>query len=36
VLIGIGDTNFYWPLTGTPIDDAVGLRHHGLVTFAEG
>jgi uncharacterized protein GlcG (DUF336 family) len=33
-LFGIGDTNLYRPLTGTPVDDAVGLRHHGLVTFA--
>jgi uncharacterized protein GlcG (DUF336 family) len=35
-LFGIGDTNLYRPLTGTPVDDAVGLRHHGLVTFAGG
>jgi hypothetical protein len=35
-LFSIGDTNLYRPLTGTPIDDAVGLRHHGLVTFAGG
>ena len=35
-LFGIGDTNPYRPLTGTLADDAVGLRHHGLVTFAGG
>jgi uncharacterized protein GlcG (DUF336 family) len=35
-LFGIGDTNLYRPLTGTLVDDAVGLRHHGLVTFAGG
>ena len=35
-LFGIGDTNLYRPLTGTPVDDALGLRHHGLVTFAGG
>jgi uncharacterized protein GlcG (DUF336 family) len=35
-LFGIGDTNLYRPLTGTPVDDAVGLRHHSLVTFAGG
>jgi uncharacterized protein GlcG (DUF336 family) len=23
-------------MTGTPVDDAPGLRHHGLVTFAGG
>jgi uncharacterized protein GlcG (DUF336 family) len=35
-LFGVGDTNLYRPLTGTAVDDAVGLRHHGLVTFAGG
>jgi uncharacterized protein GlcG (DUF336 family) len=35
-LFGIGDTNLYRPLTGTLADDAVGLRHHGIVTFAGG
>jgi uncharacterized protein GlcG (DUF336 family) len=35
-LFGIGDTNLYRPLTGTPVDDALGVRHHGLVTFAGG
>ena len=35
-LFGIGDTNLYRPLVGTHIDDTLGLRHHGLVTFAEG
>jgi Haem-degrading len=35
-LFGIGDTNLYRPLVGTHVDDAVGLRHRGLVTFAGG
>jgi uncharacterized protein GlcG (DUF336 family) len=35
-LFGIGATNLYRPLVGTHVDDAVGLRHHGLVTFAGG
>jgi uncharacterized protein GlcG (DUF336 family) len=35
-LFGIGGTNPYRPLTGTPVDDVVGLRHHSLVTFAGG
>jgi uncharacterized protein GlcG (DUF336 family) len=35
-LFGIGDTNVYRPLVGTHVDDAVGLRHHGLLTFAGG
>jgi hypothetical protein len=35
-LFGIGDTNLYRPLVGTHVDDALGLRHHGLVTFAGG
>jgi uncharacterized protein GlcG (DUF336 family) len=35
-LFGLGDTTLYRPLTGTLADDAVGLRHHGLVTFAGG
>jgi uncharacterized protein GlcG (DUF336 family) len=38
-LFGIGGTNPYRPLTGfnglNP-DDSVGLRHHGIVTFAGG
>jgi hypothetical protein len=33
-LFSIGDTNLYRPLNGTPVDDAPGLRHHGLVTLA--
>jgi hypothetical protein len=35
-LFGIGDTNLYRPLVGTHADDALGLRQHGLVTFAGG
>jgi uncharacterized protein GlcG (DUF336 family) len=35
-LFGIGDTNLYRPLVGTHVDDALGLRHHGLVTCAGG
>jgi hypothetical protein len=35
-LVGMGDTNLYSPLVGTHIDDALGLRHRGLVTFAGG
>jgi uncharacterized protein GlcG (DUF336 family) len=35
-LFGLGGTNLYRPLVGTLVDDAVGLRHHGLVTFAGG
>jgi uncharacterized protein GlcG (DUF336 family) len=35
-LFGLGATNLYRPLTGTLADDAVGLRHHGIVTFAGG
>jgi uncharacterized protein GlcG (DUF336 family) len=33
-LFGIGDTNLYQPLVGTHTNDAFGLRHRGLVTFA--
>jgi hypothetical protein len=33
---GIGDMNLYRPLVGTHVDDVLGLRHHGLVTFAGG
>jgi uncharacterized protein GlcG (DUF336 family) len=36
-LFGIGNTNPYRPGTGqTPLDDAVGVRHRGIVTFAGG
>jgi uncharacterized protein GlcG (DUF336 family) len=36
-LFGIGNTNPYRPGTGhTPQDDAVGVRHRGIVTFAGG
>ena len=39
-LFGIGNTNPFRPPTGDPAlgspDDATGLRHHGLVTFAGG
>jgi hypothetical protein len=35
-LFGIGDMNLYRPLVGTHVDDVLGLRHHGLVTFAGG
>jgi hypothetical protein len=35
-LFGIGDTNLYQPLVGTHTDDALSLRHRGLVTFAGG
>ena len=36
-LFGIGNTNPFRPLTGVAaVDDATGLRHHGIVTFAGG
>ena len=36
-LFGIGTTNPYRPLTGVAaVDDATGIRHHGIVTFAGG
>jgi Haem-degrading len=35
-LFGIAATNLYRPLVGTPVDEVLGLRHHGLVTFAGG
>jgi uncharacterized protein GlcG (DUF336 family) len=38
-LFGIGDTNLYRPLTGSPSlnpDDSKGGNHHGIVTFAGG
>jgi uncharacterized protein GlcG (DUF336 family) len=36
-LFGIGNTNPYRPLTGVAaVDDATGIRHHGIVTFAGG
>jgi uncharacterized protein GlcG (DUF336 family) len=35
-LFGLGNTNPYRPLSGTPQDDALGKRHHGIVTFAGG
>jgi uncharacterized protein GlcG (DUF336 family) len=36
-LFGIGNTNPYRPGTGhTPLDDGIGLRHRGIVTFAGG
>src|SRR5262249_40658878 len=36
-LFGIGNTNPFRPLTGggeAAVDDGIGLRHHGIVTFA--
>jgi len=37
-LFGIGDSNPYRPLTGAGLgsDDATGIYHHGLITFAGG
>jgi hypothetical protein len=35
-LFSIADTNLYRSLIGTPVEEALGLRHHGLVTFAGG
>ena len=36
-LFGIGNTNPFRPVTGVAaVDDATGLRHHGIVTFAGG
>jgi uncharacterized protein GlcG (DUF336 family) len=37
-LFGIGDSNPYRPLTGSGLgsDDATGIYHHGLITFAGG
>ncbi len=37
-LFGIGDSNSYRPLTGAGLgsDDATGVYHHGLITFAGG
>jgi uncharacterized protein GlcG (DUF336 family) len=33
---GIGETDLNRPLVGTHVDDALGVRQHGLVTFAGG
>ncbi len=35
-LFGLGNTNPFRPPTGFVADDAPGLRHHGIVTFAGG
>lgn len=37
-LFGIGDSNPFRPLTGSGLgsDDATGIYHHGLITFAGG
>ena len=37
-LFGIGDSNSYRPLTGSGLgsDDATGIYHHGVITFAGG
>ena len=37
-LFGIGDSNSFRPLTGSGLgsDDATGIYHHGIITFAGG